>query len=90
MHAHIEYTTTKGGLSYNLETSTPETGKTDLDFKDERPPHSVHSDGARANEMTRQFGKARSDVKLGIPDLYVAMFNIGEQFFLANITLTPV
>ena len=36
--------------------------------------------------MIRQFGKARSDVKLGIPDLYSAIFNIGEQLFHASVT----
>jgi hypothetical protein len=37
-------------------------------------------------EMMRQFGKARSDVKLGIPNLYSAIFNIGEQLFHASVT----
>jgi hypothetical protein len=37
-------------------------------------------------DMIRQFGKARSDVKLRIPDLYSAIFNIGEQLFHASVT----
>jgi hypothetical protein len=31
--------------------------------------------------MIRHFGEARSDVKLGIPDLHSAIFIIGEQLF---------
>jgi hypothetical protein len=37
-------------------------------------------------DIIRQFGKARSDVKLGIPDLYSAIFNISEQLVHTSVT----